>query len=99
MPQMWIGGGFEASEKNRRAPSDGIFGRSADGGLTLGMSNIDRSMSIVPETGQNLIRRNSPLKSRAQIYDRSPRRFFVVRIKNLPRQINALPSLRMIEWE
>jgi hypothetical protein len=62
------------------------------------MSKIARSMSIVPETGQTLIRRNSPLKSRAQIADGSPRRFFVVRIKNLRRWINALPWLKMIEW-
>jgi hypothetical protein len=48
------------------------------------MSKIDRSMSIVPESVQNPIRRNSPLKSRAQIPDGSLRRFFVVRKRIAP---------------
>jgi hypothetical protein len=82
-----------ASRRRRRiggAPSDGIFGRSADDELTLGMSKIDRLMSIVPETGQNRIRRNSPLKSRAQIYDGSMSRFFVLRREHLRSKFSAL---------
>jgi hypothetical protein len=45
-------------------------------------SKIDRSIPIVAETEQILNRQISPLKSRAQISDGSPRRFFVVRGKS-----------------
>jgi hypothetical protein len=44
---------------------------------------FSRSAPIVPETERILDRRNSCLKSRAQISDGSARRFFVVRGKNL----------------
>jgi len=44
---------------------------------------IDRSMSIVAEAKQIPNRRNSLLKSRAQISDGSERRFFLVRGKSL----------------
>jgi hypothetical protein len=60
---------------------------------------FDWSLSIVAETEQIADRRNSSLKSGARISDGSRRRFFVVRRKNSPRQINALPWSKIIEWE
>jgi hypothetical protein len=63
------------------------------------ISRIDQSISIVAESGQITDRRKLRLKSRAQISDGLARWFFVVRGKNLRRKINALPSLKTIEWE
>jgi hypothetical protein len=60
---------------------------------------IGRSVPIVAETEQIRNRRNSPLNSRAQFFDGLVRRFFVLRGKNLYKQINALWSVKTIEWE
>jgi hypothetical protein len=56
-------------------------------------------MPIGAGTGQNPNRRNSRLKSRAQISDGSVRRFFIVHGKTLLYQIKALGFLKTIEWE
>jgi hypothetical protein len=63
--------------------ADGLF---TGGPTTLSRpttSKIDQLMPIVAETEQIPNRRNSLLKSRAQISDGSGRRFFLVRRKKL----------------
>jgi hypothetical protein len=42
------------------------------------LKKIDRSLPIVAETEQILNRQNSPLNSRAEIFDGSGRQFFIV---------------------
>jgi hypothetical protein len=61
-----------------------VFFHRGDSAYHLpGFKKIDRLMLIVAETMQITDRRNSCLKSRAQIFDGSGRRFFIVRRKNL----------------
>jgi hypothetical protein len=49
--------------------ADGIFRVAGGPVLAEDCTKIGRSMSIIPETKQISIPRNSPLKSRAQISD------------------------------
>jgi hypothetical protein len=66
--------------------------------LSLQILKIDRSTPIVPETEQILNRRNSLLKSKAQISDGSGSRPWPYPEKFAPK-ISALRCLRMTEWE
>ena len=91
--------GLRPCHEPKDAPGDGVFCRGADGGLSLRRSQIGQSIPIAAETKQIADRRNSFLKSIAQISDGSRRRFFVASGKNLRGQIKALPCLRTIEWE
>jgi hypothetical protein len=67
-----------------------FFASGSELGSLPGLTKIDRLMPIVAETEQIPNRPNFPLKSKAQIFDGSGRRFFVVRGKNLLCWINAL---------
>jgi hypothetical protein len=79
--------------------ADGLFAYCCSFDAGNAAPKIDRSMPIVAETEKILNRQNSPLNSRAQIFDGSGRRFFIVRTKNLRWKISALRWLKMIEWE
>jgi hypothetical protein len=60
-----------------------FFLRSGDIAPGQDFGKIDRSMPIVAETKQTAGRRNSRLKSRAQVSDGSWSRFFEVHRKDL----------------
>jgi hypothetical protein len=81
------------------APSLTVFWAKLVMPFSREISKIHPSMPIAAETEQIADRRNSPLKSRAQISDGSPRWFFVAHKKNLHCKIKALLSLKTIEWE
>jgi hypothetical protein len=70
---------------------DGLFAASARAASIRQIFKIDQLMPIVAEGEQIADRQNSYLKSRAQIFDGSGRRFFVGCRKELHRWISALP--------
>jgi hypothetical protein len=79
-------GAAASSAKTANASSvvaDGLFLTNPITLLLPQILKIDQSMSIVAETDQILVRGNFRLKLRARISDGSPRRFFVMRGKNL----------------
>jgi hypothetical protein len=86
---------------DRTCPSltDGLFCTKPMTSFPLEISKIGRSMPIVAETEQIADRRNSPLNSRAQFFDGSERRFFLVRRRNLRSHIKGLLWPKTIEWE
>jgi hypothetical protein len=93
------GCGLAMSLRMRRRPrGDGVFCGGADGGLSLRRSQIGQSIPIVAETEQVADRRNSCLKSIAQISDGSRRRFFVAgaKLRNVGMALENITKIRRL---